>query len=180
MVSIRKRRPSGLSPDKHGQPQTYRTLPFLLSSREMTVGSAEELKPNEDITSKQEVGSTCNIASSLPQSLNQLYAPNLFPKGISAYQCQQHHFPCCRLLRVICWAQVLKWLQCNSWDLLMHLWLGFSMPLSTMSHECQLSLWLNLAIASRNAENNLGHRFFEQIVNELCTPMVESCWNHWE
>ncbi|CAM6022320.1 unnamed protein product [Sphagnum balticum] len=80
MVSIRKRRPSGLSPDKHGQPQTYRTLPFLLSAREMTVGSAEELKPNEDITSKQEVGSTCNIASSLPQSLNQLYAPNLFPK----------------------------------------------------------------------------------------------------
>jgi hypothetical protein len=86
MVSIRKRRPSGLSPDKHGQPQTYRTLPFLLSAREMTVGSAEELKPNEDITSKQEVGSTCNIASSLPQPLNQLYAPNLFPKGISAYQ----------------------------------------------------------------------------------------------
>ncbi|CAK9230490.1 unnamed protein product [Sphagnum jensenii] len=39
MVSIRKRRPSGLSP-----------------------------------------------ASSLPQPLNQLYAPNLFPKGISAYQ----------------------------------------------------------------------------------------------
>jgi hypothetical protein len=49
----------------------------------MTVGSAEELKPNEDITSKQEVGSTCNIASSLPQPLNQLYAPNLFPKGKS-------------------------------------------------------------------------------------------------
>ncbi|KAH8957261.1 hypothetical protein BDL97_07G083200 [Sphagnum fallax] len=77
MVSIRKRRPGGLSPDKHGQPQAYQRLPFLLSARETTLASPEGLKSNEDIPPKQEVHTTC---TSLAQPLNQIYVPNLFPK----------------------------------------------------------------------------------------------------
>ncbi|CAK9232994.1 unnamed protein product [Sphagnum jensenii] len=58
MVSIRKRRPGGLSPDKHGQPQAYQRLPFLLSARETTLASPEVLKSNEDIPPKQVIWSS--------------------------------------------------------------------------------------------------------------------------